>query len=300
MPERRLDDQHGLDVERQYDFMVNARVRRDLLDLNDVVGTDLIALEHAGLEPKGHETVLDIGCGDGSDLLRWSVDFSHQGPLIGMEIPTEHFAERFMVTEIKAKEAGVENLHFVRGYAEAIPLPRNSADILMANWVFYHFSDIAKAIDEIKRVVKPGGKIAIATNGPENKLEHHAILRSMAEDMTEMGGGLGEDINPLVRPPSPFSRKFSSAYARRLLPKHFQVDDEINQRSVYKIDLETLALLFWSIDSYRFSFEPPNLAALMYKKAREKQFDKLKQEIKEVGAFYDSIDRSIFICRNLK
>ncbi len=98
----------------------------------------------------GHETVIDIGCGAGKEILE-IVKSSHFGKIIGVN-DTEIYTE----TQNTLEEKGVENVKFVKMDARSLAFPTNSADVVVALYILYHIADPEKALDEMKRVLKGG------------------------------------------------------------------------------------------------------------------------------------------------
>ncbi len=104
------------------------------------------------------ETVLDLGSGGGIDVLIASKYVGQTGKIYGLDMTDEMLR---LANENKAK-MGVQNVEFLKGYIEKIPLPDESIDAIISNCVINLSEDKEKVIQEMYRVLKPGGRIAIA------------------------------------------------------------------------------------------------------------------------------------------
>ena len=104
------------------------------------------------------ETVLDLGSGGGIDVLIASRYVGSNGKIYGLDM-TEEMIE--LANKNKAK-MGVSNVEFIKGYIEEIPLPNESVDVIISNCVINLSEDKERVISEMYRVLKPGGRIAIA------------------------------------------------------------------------------------------------------------------------------------------
>jgi SAM-dependent methyltransferase len=104
------------------------------------------------------ETVLDLGSGAGADVLISARRVGPAGRAIGLDM-TDEMLE---LARANAAEAGVENVEFVKGYIEEIPLPDASVDVIVSNCVLNLSGDKPKVLAEAARVLKPGGRFAIS------------------------------------------------------------------------------------------------------------------------------------------
>ncbi len=103
------------------------------------------------------ETVLDLGSGGGIDVLLSAARVGAEGKVYGLDMTEEMLA---LALENKAK-AGVENVEFLKGYIEAIPLPANTIDVVISNCVINLSADKQAVFAEMFRVLRPGGRIGI-------------------------------------------------------------------------------------------------------------------------------------------
>jgi arsenite methyltransferase len=104
------------------------------------------------------ETVLDLGSGAGADVLISARRVGPSGRAIGLDM-TDEMLE---LARANAVEAGVENVEFVKGYIEDIPLPDASVDVIVSNCVLNLSGDKPKVLAEAARVLRPGGRFAIS------------------------------------------------------------------------------------------------------------------------------------------
>lgn len=113
---------------------------------------------HALAGLKEGETVLDLGSGGGIDVLVASRYVGPAGKVYGLDMTDEMLA----LANSNKERMGAHNVEFLKGYIEEIPLPDESVDVVMSNCVINLSGDKNKVMSEIYRVLKPGGRLAIA------------------------------------------------------------------------------------------------------------------------------------------
>jgi SAM-dependent methyltransferase len=138
----------------------------DLFPTDFVAYLDQVAASGAGraykgrvlelLDPLPGQTVLDLGCGPGTDLAAMAPLVAPQGAVIGIDHDPE------MVAEARARTAGLPLVEVRQGDIQALPLDDRSVDRARTDRVLQHVSDPARALAEFRRVARPGGRIVMA------------------------------------------------------------------------------------------------------------------------------------------
>jgi arsenite methyltransferase len=125
------------------------------------------------------ETVLDLGSGAGADVLISARRVGATGKAIGLDM-TDEMLE---LARANAREAGVDNVEFVKGYLEDIPLADASIDVVISNCVINLAADKRRVLAEAARVLRPGGRFAVSDVIADPDMD-----RATREDMQQWTG----------------------------------------------------------------------------------------------------------------
>jgi arsenite methyltransferase len=138
-------------------------------------------------ELKAGETVLDLGSGGGVDILLSAKRVGPTGLAYGLDMTDEMLA----LAEKNRVERRVENVQFLKGQIEQIPLPDESVDVIISNCVINLSGDKPSVLREAFRVLKPGGRFAVSDVVVQGELPT-AVRQSMELFVGCIAGALEE------------------------------------------------------------------------------------------------------------
>lgn len=107
------------------------------------------------LDLEENDYFLDVGCGTGWALGRISTLLNGRGQFYGIDLSSK------MIDRATENFKEWDNFHFVKANAEAIPIENDFFDIIICTNSFHHYFDPLKALSEMRRLLKPGGKVYI-------------------------------------------------------------------------------------------------------------------------------------------
>jgi arsenite methyltransferase len=137
---------------------------------------------HAG------EVVLDLGSGGGIDVLLTARRVGPTGKAYGLDI----YDDKLALARDNQRKAGVDNVEFLKGEIEHIPLPAATVDVVISNCVINLSTDKDRVLQETFRVLKPGGRFAVSDVVVRGDVPA-AVRRGVEQWIGCVAGALDED-----------------------------------------------------------------------------------------------------------
>jgi len=178
------------------------------------------------------ETVLDLGSGGGIDVLLSARRVGPTGKAYGLDM-TEEMLE---LARANAAKASVQNVEFLKGEIENIPLPASSVDVIISNCVINLSADKDRVFAEAFRVLKPGGRLAVSDVVVRGEVPAE-IRRSVELWAGCVAGALDE---------SDYAAKLARAGFRQISlepTRIYHIDDARGFLTSSGLDVETIAQL---------------------------------------------------------
>lgn len=139
-------------------------------------------------ELHGGEVVLDLGSGGGIDVLLSARRVGPAGKVYGLDMTDEMLA----LARENQRTAGIENVEFLKGQIEQIPLPDASVDVIVSNCVINLSADKDRVLAEAFRVLRPGGRLAVSDVVRRREVSD-SVKRSLELWIGCVAGALQED-----------------------------------------------------------------------------------------------------------
>lgn len=213
------------------------------------------------------ETVIDLGCGPGAlwAFAREQMPENTRISLCDLSVG--------MVGAAASALSGSSQFSFVVGDAQFIPLGDQSCDLVTANHMLYHVPEIPRAIHEIQRVLKKGGRLVAATNGSKHMLELYNLIRKVV---------------PGYIPVNDSALRFGLETGPNVLRPFFDaVEVKLFEDNLWITEAAPLAAYIHSM--WGFADTEENLKA--------KFFDLIEAEIQARGGFFIQKSAGILIAR---
>jgi SAM-dependent methyltransferase len=253
--------------ERQYADAGNLSARQSLWAQRPGKPRTAIWLDALALE--GTESVLDVGCGNGTYLAELR-QRGHAGRLVGVDLSPG-----------MAREAATSGAAVLVADAAHLPLAGGVVDVALAMHMLYHVPDLPATIAEIRRVVRPGGRLLAATNGAQHTVELNAVIDAAVLEVT------GE---PWDRPLFSFTLETGAA----LLSASFERVERSDFREVVVVpSVETVVAYIESFQPEYCRVRPGEQWEAFLATAR----DLVTAQVREHGGFPVTAHSGIFDCR---
>jgi ubiquinone/menaquinone biosynthesis C-methylase UbiE len=124
------------------------------------------------------EKVLDVACGVGIPSLAAAKLIAPGGSLVGVDLAPGMVD----LARIRAQRLGLSNISFQEADAEQLPFPNESFDAVLCHQGLVHFTDRTKALGEMRRVLKPGGRVALSVwSTPDQTVVIGMVAKTIAE-----------------------------------------------------------------------------------------------------------------------
>jgi arsenite methyltransferase len=134
------------------------------------------------------EVVLDLGSGGGEDVFISAARVGPEGRVYGVDMTDEMLA----MARRNQREAGIDNVEFLKGTIEEIPLPGDSVDVIISNCVINLSADKPAVFREARRVLRPSGRFAVTDIVADSDMDE-ATRRDMAQWTGCIAGALTDE-----------------------------------------------------------------------------------------------------------
>ena len=134
------------------------------------------------------EVVLDLGSGGGEDVFISAGRVGPEGRVFGVDMTDE----MLKLARRNQREAGLENVEFLKGTIEEVPLPDDSVDVVISNCVINLSADKPSVLREAARVLRPGGRFAVTDIVADSGMDE-ATRADLAQWAGCLAGALTQD-----------------------------------------------------------------------------------------------------------
>lgn len=191
-------------VRRHYATDENLRIRQETHDKYTIPDRSFADWVLDRIDWTGGETLLDVGCGPGlyySKIAKRPADLHYHGI--------------DLIESMVKRHPGLDQrVPITIGDVGHMPYADDTFDIVMANHMLYHVDDVDRSVGELRRVLKPRGLIAVATNSMNTMPELQVLMRRAIVLLTRSGAAQ-------VRAPELPSDRFALENGTRVLSRHF-------------------------------------------------------------------------------
>jgi len=191
-------------MRRHYASDENLRIRQEIHDRYTVPARSFAEWVLARVDWHPGARVLDIGCGPGL----------YYGKMRNRQLNVDYHGIDLLSSMIVNHLGQQDGVPLSVADVQAIPYANDQFDVVMANHMLYHVEDVSQAISEIRRVLKPGGIVVVATNSINTMPELQVLMRRAIVLLTRSGAAQ-------VRAPEMPSDRFSLESGTRILSRHF-------------------------------------------------------------------------------
>ena len=188
-------------IRRYYETDRNLRILEETQAKYSFPRVDFVRWTLDTIDWAGDEVILDIGAGRGS----------HYACLMQEQPDIAYFALDLSPNLLRCHPCAADRLAL--GDGMRLPYHSDSFDLVMANHVLYHLADIEAGLAEIKRVLKPDGRMLAATDSLQNQIQLQMLIHRASVFLSDNGAK--------VQPPAPPCEAFALENGTRILARHF-------------------------------------------------------------------------------
>jgi len=220
-----------------------------------------------------HARVLEVGCGTGA---MWQAN--HGKVPSGWHLTLTDLSEAMLrETEYNLRGSGLAAAYYRHG-VQRLPYDDDAFDVVFANHMLYHVTDVTRALAEIRRVLKPGGRLYAATNGEQHMAEVE-VLRQMLLDRVPHARTTPLDLS-----------LFSMESGSEVLSEHFD-DVRLFERRDQLIVTEVEPLVRYVLSLFEpLTLSEASTAALAgWRQAVADSFEGGVYSIKRVTGFFEAL-----------